>query len=145
MRLIVSPSYSSSEGIAAPADDRKVVAVLQSESGQLAGPQLELPVNITPEQLTILCNSVVGNVRKMLICMFQTKFYELIFMPMALHGTLQEEDDAVPYRFFVNDEEITDNISAVVAHQGLLPEHVLHIVYQPQVPLLFVASFDMNS
>jgi transcriptional regulator of heat shock response len=39
-----------------------ILAVFQSTDGQTAGPSLQLPANITPEQLELLLNQLLQNV-----------------------------------------------------------------------------------
>jgi ribosome assembly protein 4 len=44
-----------------------------------------------------------------------------------------QEDEPVPYTFFINEEEVVASLVSIVDRQRLQPEEVLHIVYQPQV------------
>ena len=46
-----------------PRADRKVLVQLTSEGGEKAGPPLELPLNVTSEQLQLLTNTLLAEVR----------------------------------------------------------------------------------
>jgi hypothetical protein len=45
-----------------PKDDRKLIVQFKSESGELTGPQIELPIGVNPEQLQSLVCKLVGDV-----------------------------------------------------------------------------------
>ena len=79
-----------------------VVAQFQSPEGVPQGPPLNLPVDSTPEQLMLLLNNLMQN------------------------------DESLPYTFFVNDVEISKNLYADI-HQALnmSSETTVHIVYRP--------------
>eukprot|EP00730_Choanoeca_flexa_P014756 TRINITY_DN656_c0_g1_i1.p1 TRINITY_DN656_c0_g1~~TRINITY_DN656_c0_g1_i1.p1 ORF type:complete len:499 (+),score=85.34 TRINITY_DN656_c0_g1_i1:77-1498(+) len=84
--------------------DRQFLAQLTNEDGEATGAPFELPANVTPKQLQLLANAVLEH----------------------------EHDEPQPYTFFVNQQEIIDTLSAIVAQQKLNPETVIPIVYQPQ-------------
>lgn len=66
------------------ADDATVLACLCNESGEHLGSPFDIPLSITPEQLGMLCNSLLQNA------------------------------DPKPYAFFVNEKEIVNNLESVV-------------------------------
>lgn len=73
-----------------------------SDSGEEAGPPLDLPANVTVQQLNLICNAVLQN----------------------------EEQN--PFLFFVNDEEIKDCLDKSLNLAKLDTENVIDIIYQPQ-------------
>uniref|UniRef100_A0A182SXX5 NLE domain-containing protein n=1 Tax=Anopheles maculatus TaxID=74869 RepID=A0A182SXX5_9DIPT len=81
---------------------KTVQARFVSDVGEEAGPPLALPVNVTKEQLELICNALLKN------------------------------EQSTPYLFFVNDEEIKQSIDQTVDQKRLNAEDVLDIVYQPQ-------------
>ncbi|XP_050069760.1 protein Notchless [Anopheles maculipalpis] len=81
---------------------KTVQARFVSDVGEEAGPPLALPVNVTKEQLELICNALLKN------------------------------EKPTPYLFFVNDEEIKQSIDQTVDQKRLNAEDVLDIVYQPQ-------------
>lgn len=86
------------------ADSVKMLAQLVTEDGDATGPQLELPHDITPKQLQLLVNKLLE----------------------------QEDDEKLPYSFFVNEQEVTSSLDDVVKEQKLAAEAVVQIVYQAQ-------------
>ncbi|KAL2915398.1 ribosome assembly [Polyrhizophydium stewartii] len=86
-----------------PPAGAKVVAQFQSADGEPAGPPLNLPIDVNPEQLELLLNNLLQN------------------------------DDPMPYSFSVDDTDITSNLFVDIIHGlGKSSEHVLAIKYQPQ-------------
>lgn len=73
-----------------------------SDDGEKASTTLNLPTNVTVEQLTLICNAVLEN------------------------------EDAINYLFFVNDVELKKSLTSTVDLATLDTENVLDIVYQPQ-------------
>lgn len=53
-------------------------------------------------------------------------------MQLLCNKLLENENEELPYAFFVNDQEVSKALSEVVAEQGLDGEAVLTVVYQPQ-------------
>ena len=51
---------------------------------------------------------------------------------MAWAGRGHQEEEALPYAFYLGDEEITQSLHDAVKAQGASTERVLSIVYQPQ-------------
>jgi ribosome assembly protein 4 len=79
-----------------------VVAQFKSPEGVPQGPPLNLPVDSTPEQLMLLLNNLLQN------------------------------DESLPYTFFVNDLEISSNLYIDI-HKALnlSSETAIQIVYRP--------------
>lgn len=73
-----------------------------SDAGEEAGPPLDLPINVTKQQLELILNALLKN------------------------------EEPSPYLFFVNDDEIRDSVQQTVGANKLDVENVLDIVYQPQ-------------
>lgn len=83
---------------------RNVLAHFKDENGELCGPPLDLPLDITSEQLQVLLNQLLS----------------------------QDEDGQLPYTFFVQDSEVTGSVGDAVDQNNLSTEQVVEIVYRPQ-------------
>lgn len=83
-------------------EQKRVLCRLKSDTGEIAGDIINLPLNCTVEQLTLFCNAVLN----------------------------QEEN--TPYLFFVNDKEITKTLENAIELETLNSEAVLDIIYQQQ-------------
>ncbi|KAK4293578.1 hypothetical protein Pmani_033733 [Petrolisthes manimaculis] len=83
------------------ADKENVLAQFRSESGEAAGPPVELPIILARDKLQQILNAF-----------------------------LQQEDET-PYSFFVNDKEVTQELSKVMDSKTS-EEKVMTILYQPQ-------------
>lgn len=81
-----------------------ILAQFKSENGELLESPIDLPLNITVENLQLICNALLK----------------------------KDENETVPYTFFVKDTEITNNLAAALKDQVRDSEKVLEIVYQPQ-------------
>ncbi|CAJ0876441.1 661_t:CDS:2, partial [Entrophospora sp. SA101] len=80
-----------------------LLAQLKSVDGEITGPPLSLPVDITPEQLELLVNQLLNN------------------------------DEHLPYSFSVDDKEITTTLfNDIIKALKRSTEDILTIVYQPQ-------------
>ncbi|EDQ85577.1 uncharacterized protein MONBRDRAFT_34170 [Monosiga brevicollis MX1] len=104
----VEPTVEMAEtAAAAPSDQRRVLAQLKTEQGEAAGPPLELPIDVTPQQLQLLANSLLRH---------------------------EDDDDnsKTPYAFFVNEEEIVETLQALLERQAHHAESIVSIVCQPQ-------------
>ena len=83
-------------------DGAGVIARLMSADGAAAGPQLDLPHDITVAQLNVLLNKLLTN-----------------------------EDD-LPYAFYVDELELEESLGAHLLKHSVSVESVLKIVYRPQ-------------
>ena len=77
-----------------------VIAQLVAADGTPAGPQLDLPADVTPPQLQELLNTLLRN------------------------------EEQTPYAFYVADVELADELGPHLAKSGASVEGVLRIVYQ---------------
>lgn len=73
-----------------------------SPSGDLTGPEIEIAMGSTTDQLKEIINSLLNN------------------------------DEKLPYSFFFNDEEILETLQGTLNKQKASTEQVVKIVYQPQ-------------
>ncbi|ORZ03817.1 quinon protein alcohol dehydrogenase-like superfamily [Syncephalastrum racemosum] len=98
-------SYKAKKLAAAAVDvmpeGTKIVAQLRSPDGDSTGPPLSLPGDATPEQLQLLLNQL-----------------------------LNQNDDPLPYSFYVDDTEIVKNLWT--DRKDKSTEDTITIVYQPQ-------------
>ncbi|KAG2486351.1 hypothetical protein HYH03_014932 [Edaphochlamys debaryana] len=85
-----------------PAADVSVIIQFQSLSGDDTGPQLDIPHNVTPEQLETLLNGLLNN------------------------------EEKLPYSFYIEDKELLGELGAHLRAAGLSVERALRVVYQPQ-------------
>ncbi|KAL6771834.1 hypothetical protein ACKKBG_A27985 [Auxenochlorella protothecoides x Auxenochlorella symbiontica] len=81
-----------------------VVIQFQSQEGEVTGPQLDIPTNVSTPQLEILLNSVLK----------------------------AEDGEKVPYSFHIDDKEVVQELGAHLLHNKTSIERVLRVVYQPQ-------------
>ena len=79
-----------------------VIIQFQSPEGEPTGPQLDLPHDVTPQQLETLLN-----------------------------GLLQQEE-RLPYSFFIDQQELAAELGAHLKKNAVSVEAVLRVVYQPQ-------------
>ncbi|XP_037936540.1 protein Notchless [Teleopsis dalmanni] len=77
-------------------------ARLISDTGEEAGPPIDLPSEVTAEQLGLICNALLKN------------------------------EELTPYLFFVGEEEIKKTLDAALDLSTTDTENVIDIVYQPQ-------------
>ncbi|XP_068141600.1 protein Notchless [Drosophila tropicalis] len=79
-----------------------IQARLISDTGEEAGPPIELPAGVTAQQLGLICNALLKN------------------------------EESTPYLFFVGDDEIKKSLEQTLDLAQVDTENVLDIVYQPQ-------------
>ncbi|EDW13082.2 protein Notchless [Drosophila mojavensis] len=77
-------------------------ARLISDTGEEAGPPIDLPSGITTQQLGLICNALLKN------------------------------EEATPYLFFVGEDEIKKSLEETIDLSTVDTENVIDIVYQPQ-------------
>ncbi|KAL0271924.1 UNVERIFIED_CONTAM: hypothetical protein PYX00_005072 [Menopon gallinae] len=81
---------------------KRVLSRLKSESGEVLKELLDLPLDVNVSQLQRMCNALLN------------------------------QDEGIPYLFFVNDREISDTLEKTLATGDYSSEQVLEIVYQQQ-------------
>ncbi|XP_076245674.1 notchless protein homolog 1 isoform X2 [Calliopsis andreniformis] len=82
---------------------KRVLSRFKSDSGEvLPGGLLDLPINITVDKLQAICN------------------------------TLLQNEESIPFAFYVNDIEITDSLERNINENFNVSEDVIEIIYQPQ-------------
>lgn len=104
-RLILLPfpqKYTNFSGSDVDMEPSRILAQFKSETGDPAGAPFDLPLDITTDQLQLICKAV-------------------------LH-----QDDHATYSFFVEDREITESLKSTLQGIDLNTEKVLDIIYQPQ-------------
>lgn len=79
-----------------------IQARLISDTGEEAGPPIDLPAGITTQQLGLICNALLKN------------------------------EEATPYLFFVGEDEIKKSLEDTLDLASVDTENVIDIVYQPQ-------------
>ncbi|GLH11226.1 Protein Notchless [Gryllus bimaculatus] len=80
----------------------RILTRFKSETGEVTGSLLDLPINITVDKLQLICNALL------------------------------EQDENTPYVFFVNDNEIKGTLGSVIDGEKGGTEQVVDIVYQQQ-------------
>ncbi|KAG0243825.1 Notchless protein 1, partial [Mortierella polycephala] len=86
------------------AETAKVIAQFYNEEGVSSGPALSLPVDVNPEQLALLLNSLLGN-----------------------------EEDPLPYTFEVAETEVATTLDQDIIQAGKhSTEETFKILYRPQ-------------
>ena len=86
-------------------DSKEISVQFVSESGEAPFPPFEVPKDITPSKLLLVLKA---------------------FLP-------EEDEQNRPYLFFVNNQEVSVNLSETLKYQLIDYESTLSIVYQPQV------------
>lgn len=82
---------------------KRVLSRFKSDTGEiLPGGLLDLPINITIDKLQAICNALLQN------------------------------EEPIPFAFYVNDVEIIDSLEKNISESVNVSEDVLEIIYQPQ-------------
>lgn len=81
---------------------KRLLCRFKTETGDITGDLMDLPINCTVEQLTLICNALLN------------------------------QENTVPFLFFINDKEITHDLQSVVEKDSLNCEDVVDIIYQQQ-------------
>lgn len=83
-------------------ESKRLLCCLKSETGEQVGEMMDLPLDCSVQQLTMLCNALL------------------------------QHDEPVPYLFYVNDNEITHTLEKALDSINLNTEGVVDIIYQQQ-------------
>ncbi|KAK3746271.1 hypothetical protein QZH41_016527 [Actinostola sp. cb2023] len=122
-------------------DSGRILAQFKNESGDLVGTPFDLPLNITPDQLELVCNAVLQKLAPLLIpsqqCYVIDYWYShsdihvhVLYVIYTMYFLKQEE--SVPYTFYINETEVTGKLEDTIQKHSIETEKVVEIVYQPQ-------------
>ncbi|CAH1173660.1 unnamed protein product [Phaedon cochleariae] len=81
---------------------KRLLCCFKSETGEVAGDMMDLPLNCSTQQLTLICNAIL------------------------------QQEEPVPYLFYVNDTEITHTLEKALNVANLNTEGIVDIIYQQQ-------------
>lgn len=115
----------AAEAIEQIPEGQNVIAQFKSVDGESTGPPLNLPVNVTPDQLEMLLNQLMNTV-----CNSNRSSTRQLDRIFRLINFQLQSDDPQPYSFHVEEAEITKNLWTDMKSKST--EENITIVYQPQ-------------
>lgn len=83
-------------------EQKRLLCCFKSDTGEVAGDIMDLPLECTQKQLTLICNAILN------------------------------KEEAVPFLFYVNETEITHTLEKALDVNTLNTEGVVEIIYQQQ-------------
>ncbi|XP_049832057.1 notchless protein homolog 1 [Schistocerca gregaria] len=83
-------------------ETRMILTRFKSETGEVLGNLLDLPIDITVDKLQLICNALL------------------------------KQDEHTPYIFFVNEKEVKTSLQDTLSDDIQITENVIDIVYQQQ-------------
>lgn len=83
-------------------ESRRLPCRFKSDTDEVLGGEIDLPIDCTVEQLTLICNALL------------------------------KQEEQTPYLFYVNDNEITHSLKKSLDIDSLNTEGVIDIIYQQQ-------------